>query len=453
MRAHGRGRRWALVLVVGACVLAACAPPHPSPPVDPVGDLDPGSQLVGCDQAAQRILVSGVVHLDPSCTYTRGIDIRTSHTTLDCRGAQIAFAGDRDGRQGILVETPAGVPLDDVTVRNCNVSGFAPNNLRVRRTGFKDLAPGAEYDTPTSNIRIEHSKFSGSDGSGIFLDGYVTGVTLHDVEVVDSGSVGVYFEAGSKDNVLEDSRIHRNGFKDIKPEGVPIDGTNLRYQSTGREGVAVDGARNTVIRNNWIAGNSSGGIFLYKNCGEYATSDPADHWVRRYGATGNLIEDNFISSEKSGVWVASRAAENQWPMDCSDSPYVTSSLRQVFLDPASGNTVRDNAFYLVQYGVRVEDDATTVTGNRFSDVDPTHQAIIIGTKERANVLGRPVTGTVVTGNRAAISGNPDPYHWVWGQTGTTFADNLSQQTPAALTEGTQPTINPFIFAIRVFVAP
>jgi hypothetical protein len=436
---------------VAVVVAAGCVPPHPSPPVDPVGELDPGSQLVGCDQATERITVSGVAHLDPSCTYTRGIDIQTSNTTLDCRGARIAFAGEPPSRQGILIETLADVPLENVTVRNCDVSGFAPNNLRVRRVGFKDLVQGQEYEAPTADILIEHSRFSGSDGSGIFLDGFVTGVTLDDVEVVDSGSVGVYFEAGSKDNVLENSRIHRNGFKDVTPEGVPIvvGGTELRYESTGREGVAVDGARNTAIRDNWIAGNSYGGIFLYKNCGENASA--GGHWVRHYGATGNLIERNFISSEKEGVWVGSRAAENQSFMDCSDTPYIDAPARQVFLDPASGNTIRDNSFLYVERGIRVEDDATTVEGNRFSDVNPSHQAIIVGTKERTNVLGQPVTDTVITGNRADISGNAAPYRWIWGQENTTFTDNLSQQSPASLTEGTQPTINPFLFAIRIFL--
>jgi hypothetical protein len=99
----------------------------------------------------------------------------------------------------------------------------------------------------------------------------------------------------------------------------------------------------------------------------------------------------------------------------------------------------------------VEDDATTVAANRFSDVDATHQAIIIGTKERTNVLDRPVTGSVITGNRADISGNATPYHWIWGQVDTTFTDNLSRQDPTTLTEGTQPTINPFLFAIRIFL--
>jgi hypothetical protein len=439
-------------LVVAALVVAAgCVPPPPSNTVDPLtGSLDPGSQLIGCDRAAERLVVAGPTHLDPSCTYTRGIDISASDTVLDCRGARIEPGVADSDKQGIRIATPATVALTNVTVRNCIVDGFF-NNLRIRREGFKDLVQGAEYDAPTSNILIENSHFTDSAASGVFVDGFVTGVTLRDVEVAGSGSVGIYLEAGSKDNVVEGSRIHHNGFGDVTPEGVPIvlNGVELRYESTGREGIAIDGSRNNVVRDNWIAGNSAGAVFLYKNCGEDASKN--GHWVRNYGATGNVISDNFISSEKNGVWIGSRAAENQAFMDCSDPAYINEPARKVYLDPASGNTVRANSFLYVNHAVRVEDDSAAIVDNRFSSNAPTDEAVLIGTKERTGVLGRPVAATVITGNRADIAGNATPFHWVWGHTATTFTDNQANQAAAALTPGTQPTINPFLFAIRIWV--
>jgi hypothetical protein len=440
------------VIVAGALVAAGCVPPRQSP-INPVTDPPvPGSQLIGCDRAAERLIVSVDSHLDPSCDYTGGADVTASGATLDCRGARIVRTSPETGRNGIDVTTTTDVPLTDVTVRNCIVEGWG-NNVRIQREGYKDLAEGAEYENRTDRILFENSRFYDSTASGFFIGAYVTGVTLRDVEVSGSAAVGVYVEAGSKDNVIEDSRIHANGWGDTGPEGVPIvvGGTELRYESTGREGIAIDGSRDNVVRNNWIAGNANGGIFLYKNCGEDFTNRPNAHWVRRYGATGNLVTGNFISTEKNGVWIGARAAENQEFMDCSDPPYIEETLRRVYLDPASDNVVRDNAFLYVTYGVRVEDDRATVTDNRFSSLGAGDQAVLIGTKERTNVLGRPVTGTVVTGNRATITGNPDPYHWIWGHTGTTYSDNRSDGTAAPLTEGVQPTINPFLFAIRVFV--
>ncbi len=396
--------------------------------------------------------MTGPSHLDPSCTYTRGVDITTSGAVLDCRGAHIALGAGETDRQGILIETPAAVPLENVTVRNCLVDGFSPNNLRIRRTGFKDLVQGSEYDAATSNILVENSHFTNSSGSGVFVDGFVTGVTLRDIEVAGSGGVGIYLEAGSKDNVVEGSRVHHNGFGDVGPDGVPIvfNGVELRYESTGREGIAIDGSRDNIVRNNWIAGNAAGGVFLYKNCGENATTQPGSHWVRHYGATGNEISGNFISSEKNGVWIGSRAAENQYFMDCSDPAYIDATARLVYLDPASGNTVHANSFLYVNRGVRIEDDASTITDNRFSSNAAGDEAIIIGTKERTGVLGQPVNGTVITGNRADISGNASPFHWIWGHAETTFSDNWNGPVETTLTEGSQPPINPFLFVIRIW---
>ncbi len=450
-----RSRRVAVSIAVLAVVIvtAGCVPPRQHRPIDPlVGGVAAGSQLIGCDQTEVRVIVTAPSHLDPSCTYHGGFDITASDSVLDCRGAHIeAVAGDLD-RRGILVETQSTLALSNVVVRNCVVSGFN-NNVRIRRQGFRTLTQGAEYENGTSAILIENSHFYDSNATGIFVDGYVTGVTLRGVEVAGSGAVGVYLEAGSKDNVIENSRIHNNGFGNVVPEGVPIvvNGTELRYESTGREGIAIDGSRDNIVRNNWIAGNSAGAIFLYKNCGEDATSQPNSHWVRHYGATGNLITGNFISTEKNGIWVGSRAAENQYFMDCSDPAYIDAALRRVHLDPASGNTVDRNSFLYVTYGVRIEDNMTTVTDNRFSSNSPGHEAVIIGTKERTGVLGLPVDGTILRDNRATITGNATPYRWVWGHTATTHADNFADQALVPLVEGTQPTINPFLFAIRIWV--
>jgi hypothetical protein len=56
--------------------------------------VDPGSQLIGCDQADDHLTISVSSHLDPSCTWTRGVDIVASDVVFDCQGAHIA-APDR----------------------------------------------------------------------------------------------------------------------------------------------------------------------------------------------------------------------------------------------------------------------------------------------------------------------------------------------------------------------
>ncbi len=439
----------AVVVGLALLVAAGCAPPYVEQPVDPSPTtVDAGSRLIGCDQASERILVSQSSHLDPSCTYTGGFDISTSGVVLDCRGAHVEDP-EGDDRIGILVTAPATVALADVTVRNCFVKGFL-NNVRVSREGFKSLVEGAEYEAPFSNITIENTHLYQSRGVGAYVDGYVTGVTLRGLDIARAGSTGVYLEAGSKDNVVEDSTIASNGYKEVKPEGEPflLNGIEFRYQSTGREGIAVDGSRNNIIRRNWIAGNSAGGIFLYKNCGEFATTQPAQHWERWYGADGNVIENNVITTGPTGIWVGSRMAENTYPMDCSDPTYVTNP--SIALDHAAGNVIRHNVLGFLSYGIRIEDDATRVEANTFSSGVGPATAVLVGTKYRTTVLARPVEGTVLTGNTATLPANPAPFRWIWGHAATTESANTANGAAAVLTEGVQPPINPFIFAIRIW---
>ena len=413
------------------------------------------SALVGCDRADERITAVVNTHLDPSCVYTKGIDITASNVVLDCRGAVLERNDPEDGREtrlGILIEAPADVPLSNIIVRNCTVRGFN-NDMRIRRVGAKDLPIEQKYDHPFSDIRVENTHLYDSEASGLFVDAFVSGVTIRNVEVAGAGAVGIYLEGGSKDNVVSRCYIHDNGYGQVTPEGIPIDvgGITFRYLSTGREGIAVDGSRNNRILRNVITRNSAGGIFLYKNCGEDYTQRPNQWWHRPYGSDGNLISGNEISEEENGVWIASRMAENQYFMDCSDPAYLSGPLTAVHLDPARDNVVRRNKFTEVIYGVRIEDDGALVEKNRFTSTDPTHQAIILGTKHRTEVLGQPVDGTTIRSNRSNIDGNAEPYGWIHGHTNTTFLRNRSQNVGVSLGEGVQPPINPFLFAKEIWV--
>lgn len=412
--------------------------------------IDPGSQPIGCEQADTQVTLTASAHLDPSCTWTRGVEIVASNVVLDCQGARIA-APDR--RYGILIIAPTDVALSNIVVRNCHVEGFL-NNLHIEREGFMELAEGVEYEHAFSNIVIEDGTFVNSRGVGIFVDGYVTGVTLRRLHVEGSGSAGIYLEAGSRDNVVEHCTIVNNGYRENGPDGqlFEFSGITVWFWGTGREGLAIDGSRDNRIADNHFEGNSAGAIFLYKNCGEFVNVRPNRWWHRRYGADGNVIERNTIVGEDNGVWVASRMGENTLPMDCSDPAYVSGPLDRVVLDYARDNVVRDNVFQNVGYGVRVEDDRTVVADNEFTGDDPAQQAVVVGTRFRTPVLGLPVSGTTVTGNRASIAENGNPYRWIHGHVDTVFADNEALGRPAGFCEGEQPRTNQFIFVVAFELA-
>jgi hypothetical protein len=445
--------RHLLVIGLALGVIAALAACNPIREITPIGVVGEGSQLIKCARADNQITITESSHLDPACTYTRSIQITASDVVFDCRGAHIAKDPEVRDRLGIEIVAPTDVALSNVVVRNCVVRGFS-NNMRIRREGFKELTVGSEYENPFANIRVENSHFYDSEASGVFVDGYVTGVTLSGLEVARSGAVGVYLEGGSKGTVVENSDIHHNGYKDITPEGVPIivGGVELRYRSAGREGLAIDGSRDNVIRTTTFHHNAQGAIFLYKNCGEDATTQPDGWWHRPYGSSGNVIEGNVMANEDNGVWIASRMAENQEFMDCSDTPYITAPLRRVYLDPAPDNIVRNNIIGGVTYGVRVEDDGNRVENNYFA-VTQGQAAVLVGTRDRTAALGLPVRNTIVSGNQTMSADVLEPYGWIYGHADTTYTGNTLNGVPVDLVPGVPPPINPFLHAEEVWVAP
>ena len=69
------------------------------------GAVDPGSVPIGCELADTRVTISTSSHLDPSCTWTRGVIIDASDVTLDCQGALIA-APDAEREGPARLRTP-----------------------------------------------------------------------------------------------------------------------------------------------------------------------------------------------------------------------------------------------------------------------------------------------------------------------------------------------------------
>lgn len=438
-------------MVVATVLAAAACQPLPPP--------EPGSVLIGCDLAGTRTVVTVTAHLDPACDYA-GIDVVASGVTLDCQGATIAGQPGEGGR-GILISSPVDVALHDVTVRNCNVEGFL-NSLRVTRDGFRNLEPGEEYDHTTARILIERSTFTGSRGVGVFVDGYVEDVTIRDSRIEGAGSSGIYLETGSRRNQVRDNLILNNGLIENGPGGklYNLAGVDFWFWGIGREGISIDGSYENAIEGNLLAGNSAGGVFLYKNCGEYP--DRPAYFERRYPSDRNTITANTFVGGTNGVWIGSRMGENTLPMDCTDPAYVDEPLNRVVLDRAADNVVAGNAFHGVTHGVRVEDDGNRVEGNAFHGTPPALRggddgpenlhAVIVGTPWRTSVLGRPVAGTVVRDNVSTIEGNPHPYRWVSDEAGSTVEGNVALGEPVGWCEAPEPPRGPFVFVIAVALA-
>jgi parallel beta helix pectate lyase-like protein len=239
-----RGMRWVFVIV---CALSAVASAG-------------RAEVIGCEQAGTHLVLTASAELDPSCTWTGGLEIVASNVVLDCRGAHVVGTG---GGVGIQVHAATDMALANVVVRNCVAEGFL-NNVRITRDGFHDLAAGVEYEHALSNILVEDSTSLNSRGVGVYVDGFVTGVTLRNLHVQGAGSAGIYLEEGSRDNVVEGSEIVNNGYRENGPGGqlFQFSGITFWFWGIGREGIAIDGSRNNVVRNDSFSGNSADAIFL-----------------------------------------------------------------------------------------------------------------------------------------------------------------------------------------------
>lgn len=405
--------------------------------------------VIDCSQAGVRTVLTASAELDPTCTYTAGFEITASGVTLDCRGAAVGTPLG-PGSVAILIHTPVDVALSDVTVRNCDVSG-STNAIKVTRDGFRTLLEGEEFEHPTSRIVLERNVVHDTRGVGIFVDGYVSDVTIRDSVVRATGSSGIYLETGSKQNVVADNDIVDNGFRENGPGGQEFElgGTTVWFWGTGREGISVDGSYENEIVGNRFAGNSAGGILLYKNCGEYPDRNPGRWFDRRDHARDNVIEANTFEGGRNGIWVGSRMGENTLPMECSDPAYVDEPGKRVVLDFAERTTIRGNTFTDVTYGIRIEDDDAVVEGNRFVASSADHHAIVVGTPYRTEVLDRPVSDPVLRDNVADIAGNDSPYRWVHGIESEQVDGNLALGREVGICEGVPLPRDLFVMTIAV----
>jgi parallel beta-helix repeat protein len=443
-RGAARRNSWPLAARAAAlafvALLVACDPQ----------DLDPNSQLIGCESAAERLELTGSSHLDPACVYAGGFEISTSGVTLDCRGALIR-PETRTSNRGISIMAPPETELTDVTIRNCRVEGFL-NSVRILRDGYKSFARDEEYLHPTSNIVLEKNWFGGSHGVGVYVDAYVSDVIIRNNVITEAGSAGIYLETGSRRNQVEHNLLLDNGFRENGPNGqvFRLSGIDFWFWGVGREGIAIDGSYENTIRHNTFRGNSAGGIFLYKTCGEYP--DSPRYFERRYPADANLIEHNFFWGGRNGVWLGSRLAENTFPMECTDDAYVSTPLRRIVPDYAADNVVRRNSFFDVTYGVRVEDDGNEVSGNRFFAPSADYHAVIIGTPDRTDILGEPVTGTVLRNNSSHIKGNANPYRWIHGHEESEVSRNRALGKRVGICEGEPVPRQAIIFVVAVALA-
>lgn len=283
----------------------------------------------------------GKVSLQKGCTYSSPIVISSSDTVLDCAGALL------DGQN--LLETAIsingrGKKIRNVVVKNCRIENFNGRVLNVtsgvpKWSLLKDYK--ANYDVSPENIVIDNVQTVGGRG-GVYFDSYVQRSVLKNSIIREAGKVGVYLEQGSRNISVLNNKILNNG------------------TLTRREGLAIDSSAHNVVRGNVFEGNSAGGVFIYKNCGENFKSGKSV--LRWQSSDYNEIIENEFRHQPVGVWVASRQSRNLSKWGCGD-PAVDGS-GNYYEDFANYNNIELNRFCDVEVPVRLEGDNNVVSNNK-----------------------------------------------------------------------------------------
>ncbi|RQW87471.1 MAG: right-handed parallel beta-helix repeat-containing protein [Geobacter sp.] len=322
-------------------------------------------------------VVRGDVTLPEGCVFEQSINIIDSNTSLNCNGS--VFDGKGKDKIGLLIDSK-GNPLTNIKVENCVFRNFKSSGIRISWSEV-DARKGTDhekiYSVSPNSIFLDKIIIEGSGGVGLYIDDYVTNVTVQNSVIQRSSGVGIYLEHSSKGNRIVNNKLLENGY---------------RVGKGAREAIAVDSSAENLIDGNIFKNNAAGGIFLYKNCGERFSS--GKQVIRWQHSSHNTIRNNLFQDEKVGIWLASRQSRNLSKWDCGDKPMDQAG--KYFEDFADSNTIYNNLFCRTVVGIRVASDLNEITGNQFDQQTATDIDIPVTMREK--LLHRPHIGNIITNN-------------------------------------------------------
>ena len=358
------------------------------------GKLPTATTVIDCAQLEpkQTVMVKGHSVLSSGCDLTGQsirFELNQSNSSLDCDGALLStMSDDQSKASAIMVKPKTDTAIEDITIANCHVDGYGhalhirqysnPNQRYAR--GF--INPAANRALAPSGIRVINVSSRNSINSGMFVGDHVHDITFDKVHIQNAGTVGLYLEFGSRDNVIKNSVFVGNGFRTFKPN---------------REAIAVDSSSSNRIENNHFIHNGAGSILLYRNCFEHA-DDPTrgNHFKRTESSRDNIIANNVFEDEPVGVWVASRQSRNLKGFECGAYLVKQTPFASYHLDSAKNNQIIDNRFERVEQGVIVEDDGTLIESNRFAATVGT--PIVVGSEIREDSAAGAIKNTRIKNN-------------------------------------------------------
>ena len=356
--------------------------------------LPKATTTIDCAQLTpkQIVKVKGHSVLSASCDLTAKsirFELNDSHSSLDCQGTLLSTrADDASTASAIMIKPKTDSAIEDITVANCHVDGYGhalhihqysqPNQRYAR--GFVD--PATNRMLAPNDIRVINVSSRNSINSGMFVGDHVHGITFDKVRIQNAGTVGLYLEFGSRDNVIKNSVFVGNGFRSFKPN---------------REAIALDSSSNNLIENNQFIHNGAGSVLLYRNCFEHADDTTrGNHFKRTESSRDNIIRHNIFQDEPVGVWIASRQSRNLKGFECGAYLIKQTLFASYHLDSAKDNQIINNRFEQVEQGIIVEDDGTLIRGNQFAA--NVTLPINIGSEIREDSSAGAIKNTVIRDN-------------------------------------------------------
>ena len=316
----------------------------------------------------------GSFYLDGTCKIM-SITINHSNVNLDCKSAIIN--GQNQEPNGIFINGKEK-KIKNIIVKNCKTTNHKSFGVWITAGIPKNRWSedhNLNYSLAPENITLINISIANTKNAGVFVDSYSHNITVKNSIIKKAGDVGIYLEQSTRNNLIQGNLIANNGW------GNP---SNLR------EGLAIDSSSANKVVKNTFDNNASGGIFLYKNCGEFFHSSKSV--IRWQHSEKNIIENNVFKNQKYGIWVASRQTKNLKRLQCGDNSVENKGI--YYRDYADKNTINSNTFCNNEVAIRIESNNNIIKDNK---IGLSHY-ILIPSKKIKEIHGFEVTGNTIDNN-------------------------------------------------------
>jgi hypothetical protein len=312
--------------------------------------------------AAAGVEVNCSLTLPPGKTvykrlYFTGSD--ASGVTLDCNGSVIDHRKGTPGeinnrKDSILIRSvPLGPPTrptgylrpTDITIKNCTIYGA------IRVKGMAHNGQGATEDG--SHEAIYYSSRQ-PDHTARARAAAPTRITFREIKVIADHRTPFYLAPGVTATQLVDSELGGSAvaaavYLDAESAYNTLRGNKIYTERTGfwnkRELISIDGSSHNSIVNNWFSELGSGGIYIYRNCGEEGVVRHA--WPAHNQIINNVFHYPICRSPSAAILLGAKdgLGDDFFSIHCrddDDSPYGSGADDA---DYARYNVVMQNQIY------------------------------------------------------------------------------------------------------------